>query len=253
MHAQRIFIALPLIVLLWPFASASAQQNESASSPAVVVELFTSQGCSSCPPADAVLRQIDRVAQAGKHPVYALSFHVDYWNRLGWKDPYSDSAYSRRQSSYAAHAGSTRVYTPQMVVNGRHEFNGSNKAKAHAAISSELKLPSEGPIDVQRDRASDPKLVSLKYQVGASQRRRLLNVAVVNTPAANQVTQGENRGRELSHVNVVRAFRTVSLTEDQGTVELDVPADLDLAGAKAVVYLQDAETLAITAGVALAL
>ena len=89
-----------------------------------VVELFTSQGCSSCPPADTALQQVERVAKERNLRVYCLSFHVDYWNRLGWNDPYSHADYSARQATYAAKKTDNNLYTPQMIVNGTDEFVG---------------------------------------------------------------------------------------------------------------------------------
>src|SRR5262245_48953789 len=115
-------LALLLLALLPGAASASGF---------AVVELFTSEGCSSCPPADRLL------ADLAKRPgVYALEFHVDYWNSLGWRDPYSAAAYSDRQRMYG-----DDIYTPQMVVNGTNLFVGSNRARAEAAIAAGLSAP----------------------------------------------------------------------------------------------------------------
>ena len=101
-----------------------------AAEPFAVVELFTSEGCSSCPPAEALLNQIHpRAAKSGQR-IYTLAFHVDYWDRLGWKDPFSEAAYSQRQNSYANGFGEDRIYTPQMIVNGRGGFVGSDAGEA---------------------------------------------------------------------------------------------------------------------------
>ncbi|MCA9557144.1 MAG: DUF1223 domain-containing protein, partial [Myxococcales bacterium] len=104
-----------------------------------VVELFTSEGCSSCPPADANLARL--LKAAGDRPVLGLSWHVDYWDRLGWKDPFSSDAATARQNAYAKAWGTRRLYTPQMVVNGRDEFVGSSEAQADAAVAAALKGP----------------------------------------------------------------------------------------------------------------
>src|SRR5215831_17181987 len=106
--------------------------------PFAVVELFTSEGCSSCPPADALLADLKSYANGTDKNIYVLSFHVDYWNRLGWRDPFSDAAYSARQTQYDQHFGSS-VYTPQMIVNGKQQFVGSEKKTASEAIAAALK------------------------------------------------------------------------------------------------------------------
>ena len=103
------------------------QSDNETGTPFAVVELFTSEGCSSCPPADNLLGEIVKDAQKGQQRVYCLSFHVDYWNSLGWRDPYSDPAFSRRQREYARAFESVQVYTPQMVVNGSTGFVGSDR------------------------------------------------------------------------------------------------------------------------------
>ncbi|MEL7087271.1 MAG: DUF1223 domain-containing protein, partial [Planctomycetota bacterium] len=106
--------------------------------PFAVVELFTSEGCSSCPPAEAVLNRLDRDARQGHQRIFTLAFHVDYWNRLGWTDPFSDRAYSDRQRDYAVTLRERSIYTPQMVVNGTTGFVGSHARRAGQEIGRAL-------------------------------------------------------------------------------------------------------------------
>ena len=115
---------------------------DDATKPIVVVELFTSEGCSSCPPADKLLSRI--VDDANDHvEVLALSFHVDYWDYIGWKDPYAKSTFTQRQRAYARKFYSSQIYTPQMVVNGKHEFVGSDQRKWNSVFSSISKRSTE--------------------------------------------------------------------------------------------------------------
>src|ERR1043165_7446623 len=123
----------------------------------VVVELFTSEGCSSCPPADALLARLDKEQPVEGAEVIALAQHVDYWNNLGWADPFSAHEFSERQNEYAAHFGGDSVYTPQMVVDGGAEFPGSNSGKAFDGIARAAREPqAEGSlarVDDQTDGA----------------------------------------------------------------------------------------------------
>lgn len=210
-----------------------------------VVELFTSQGCSSCPPADATLQTIATVASKSQLPVHVLSFHVDYWNRLGWNDPYSDAAYSQRQRAYASARKSNRIYTPQMIVNGTTEFLGSDRTKAHQAISQSLgrRVTVGVKIRVQRDQTKHQ--IKIQYDVSGNIQGSVLNLAAVQTPEANSIPRGENSGRKLSHVNVVRAFDTIPLQQQSGTTDLVVPSELDLSDLSLIAYVQHPDTLAV--------
>ena len=119
--------------------------SESGLESAPLLELYTSEGCSSCPPADRWLSS--RVAADPSFT--ALAFHVDYWDRLGWKDPFSSDAATARQNAYAKAWGTRRLYTPQMVVNGREEFVGSSEAQADAAVAAALKRPATVALDAR--------------------------------------------------------------------------------------------------------
>ena len=175
-------VAAALLALLLPLPACA--------SGFAVVELFTSEGCSSCPPADKLLAEL-----AHRPGVYALEFHVDYWNSLGWRDPYSAAAYTQRQQAYG-----DDIYTPQMVVNGTNLFVGSNRQRAEAAIDQALAAAPRVTLTVQRqDRG-------ISYQADHAPEGARLCVAVVDAHQTSKVTRGENEGRTLEHARVVRGF-----------------------------------------------
>ncbi len=178
----------------------------------VLLELFTSEGCSSCPPADLLLEQLTGGELAAGVEVVPLSFHVDYWNHLGWRDPYSNADYSRRQESYAAVLGSD-VFTPQLVVDGEAQLVGSDRREALAAIERAAKRP-RASVEVARvaDPQAAPRKTAWKIAIDAgpvTQRPALtyLFVAVTEDGLASSVARGENAGKTLRHVGVVRVLR----------------------------------------------
>src|SRR5712664_4991297 len=130
----------------------------------VLVELFTSEGCSSCPPADALLERLDRSQQLSGADLIVLSEHVDYWNDIAWKDPYSSPEYSERQSAYAAQFGLGTIYTPQMIVDGHFEFVGSDERRAREAIANATKVM-KTPVSVASS-LSDEKTAVLHIETG---------------------------------------------------------------------------------------
>ncbi|MEL6256064.1 MAG: DUF1223 domain-containing protein [Bacteroidota bacterium] len=202
-----------------------------------VLELFTSEGCSSCPPADRLLSDVIEDADEKGLEVYALSFHVDYWNRLGWKDPYSSAAYSERQRNYARTLRSN-VYTPQLVVNGKDEFVGSNRAKASMSIKKALDAPVKDlSLDFESKLMGDK--LSFTYKSADKMEGKILNVALVESDLSQQVSRGENRGRLLKHDNVVRAFKSLELDALIGRGSLQLPEDFNIDKAKLIVYAQN--------------
>ena len=204
-----------------------------------VVELFTSQGCSSCPPADRVLREmIDDAEKTGK-AVYGLSFHVDYWNYLGWKDPYSRSEFSDRQRKYNQRLKSRGSYTPQMIVNGTSEFVGSKRGYANQEVSYALEKAAKVAVnisDLEVDKTKNQ--LELTYQISGECQGCQVHIAAVERNLKDAVRRGENHGRTLQHDNVVRAFDTQDF-EATSKVKLDLPRGMDFSESSVVVYVQE--------------
>jgi hypothetical protein len=182
-----------------------------------VVELFTSQGCSSCPPADRLLAEI--IKGAGTRNIFGLSFHVDYWNKLGWHDPYSRLAFTRRQNNYVSVLKGREVYTPQVFVNGRVSMVGSDRDKLYAAIDSALATPPKVTLDLRRDSLLRDTLF-LGYTASAADKNYSLVVALVESGVETRVNKGENAGKTLRHEHVVRIFRIQRLRQPAGTMPL---------------------------------
>ncbi|NOT76073.1 MAG: DUF1223 domain-containing protein [Cyclobacteriaceae bacterium] len=209
-----------------------------------VVELFTSQGCSSCPSADKNLSQIIQQSQKEGKSVYGLSFHVDYWNYIGWKDPYSSKEFTKRQQVYAHQLGLTSTYTPQMIVNGRSEFVGSSRSSAETIIDEALLQKSLYTITISNLTVSG-NTIRLNYVLDKSPSGEVLNLALVEKDVTNYVSRGENKGKELHHDNVVRAFKSIPM-QKQGTVELQF-TDINIKKSSLIAFSQDQELRIVAA------
>jgi hypothetical protein len=185
-----------------------------------VLELFTSEGCSSCPPAETVLKEIQQEFQ--DKPVYILAFHVDYWNHLGWKDQFSQEAFTERQRQYAYTLGSGSLYTPQLVINGSKEFVGSSKRAIVEEINANLKSPSTAPLKLNC--TLDQNKLTINYEGIAQNKQAELVLALVQKTAQSNVKAGENSGRNLSHIQIVRMLERFPF-EPSRPVTIMVPAD----------------------------
>jgi hypothetical protein len=249
-------LALALLLLL-PRGGSGAAKKDSSPGPSgsgvAVVELFTSQGCSSCPPAD---RLLSRLAQDSKYQgkVIPLSFHVDYWNHIGWTDPFSSARWSDRQKAYARVFRSNRIYTPQVVVNGRTEGVGSQEGVVLGKISEAL---AEEPVGQVTLALSPPTADGhLKVKVGAKLAEAGpgpldLWVAVYQSGLETPVGSGENASKKLRNDHVVRrlekAFTLPATAGAEKTTEVVLGLDkrwkTDNLGVAA--FLQDPATMAI--------
>ena len=193
----------------------------------VVVELFTSQGCSSCPPADALLAVLDKDPN-----VIVLSEHVDYWNHLGWRDPFSSSAHSARQQQYARRFGQDGPYTPQMVVDGRVQFVGSDARRARAAIAEAGAVAGRAPVTVRRE----GEAVFVEAPALGVGSKAELWVGVLRAEGGAEVARGENAGRTLRHVGIVRTLvKGGTVTRERGASYRVVVG----SGERVVAFLQE--------------
>ena len=201
------------IVAVWGFRHRPALSESSvpvapgAGPVPVMVELFTSEGCSSCPPADVLLSKLDQQPINGVE-IIVLSEHVDYWNSLGWQDPFSSADFSERQRAYGDAFRTSSVYTPQMIVDGQQQFVGSDEKRAHAAI---IKAAKETRAKIELQLTSIKELsvaVTDRPPVTQDDTAEVL-MAVIESNLSSDVPRGENAGRSLKHTAVVRQLQTV--------------------------------------------
>ena len=239
-----LLLLVSLLIAAWLAWGSDSVSEANARTP-VLVELFTSEGCSSCPPADRFLEKLDHQPVAGAEMI-VLSEHVDYWNHIGWKDPYSAHVYSERQTLYGKRFGLDSVYTPQMVVDGSSEFVGSNPALADEAFAKALSVPK---ISVRLSLLSaDPSGLHVHLDTGALQpsfsvREAEVEIAVALSRAESQVSAGENAGHRLVHVSVVRSLTKVGvLKRGQGLsqdVNLNLGTESESHGLRLIVFVQE--------------
>ena len=212
-----------------------------------VLELFTSQGCSSCPPADTVLRKFATQAREKNLRVYPISFHVDYWNYLGWKDPYSNTGATERQYAYAKAFGSTGVYTPQLVINGQEQFNGTDEARARRIVNEQTALASVAQLELSATLETGSTL-KLHFRVTPQVPNSLLRIAFIAQQKENLVSRGENAGNTSSHSNVVIGFQSVPMPEaGSDTVTLNVPAGFSIKEDFLLAFVQGKKSMKISA------
>lgn len=213
---RTAMLTLPLALLNCGFAQAQGKMASAASvQPTVVlVELFTSEGCSSCPPADALLRRIDGTRAGKDRLIVGLSEHVTYWNSLGWTDRFSSPIFTDRQNAYGAALALDSVYTPQMVVNGTEQFVGSDERSLDAAIRREESRDTPVAVRILSATVSGQTLV-VEFSATASGRFDGGDMVAVIADDSDQtsVLRGENSGRTLNHVAVARSLTRVGRFE----------------------------------------
>jgi hypothetical protein len=215
-----------------------------------VIELFTSEGCSSCPPADELVAKIQK--ESKDKPVYILAFHVDYWNRLGWKDAFSSADYSKRQNEYATYLHLQSIYTPQIVVNGKTEFVGSEEGTLRNAIKNSLQKASPAQLSLNVSTVEKSQ-AGVKYNAEGTDKNTVLQIAVLQKNAQTKVERGENAGHTLSHVQIVRKLQRVALNGNIGSVIVSLPQGFDTQGWEIIGFLQNASNGAVIAAARAAL
>lgn len=262
-HPWLLACLLSLLTSTLSLADNGSASDGASAQEVVVVELFTSQGCSSCPPADRLLSRLSDTGKLDGTRLIPLAYHVDYWNYIGWTDPFSSSAWSQRQRAYATAFELQTIYTPQLFLNGREQVVGGNEREVRAAIRSVSEKPgAELSIEVDPDRSTDEVLrlrVTARMSRNSESDRLLGLLAVFQNDLVTPVERGENARKTLENTRVVRGLHTVleldgragSAATEELELELDrnwPNEDLGLA-----FFLQDPASMAIEGATAVLL
>jgi hypothetical protein len=233
---MRIFCFLACASLLLPLTGVGQTVRRTP----VLVELFTSEGCSSCPPADALLARLDKEQPVAGAEIIVLEEHVDYWDGLGWHDRFSSAQFTNRQKAYGTRFNLDDVFTPQMVVGGVRQFVGSDggtarKAIQQAAEGGAIQLEFSG---VKVDGRKVSALVGFEGTAPAA--KGDLYAALVDPMQTTEVRKGENGGRTLHHAGVVRTLSRVGSLKDlaRGPVEFSIEGPGKIEGMRLVVFAQ---------------
>lgn len=224
------------IILVLAFGINAFGQGKTGKKGFAVLELFTSEGCSSCPPADELMGKLQK--EYMDSPVYILSYHVDYWDKQGWKDIFSNADYTKRQYEYSKWLGSDQIYTPQLIVNGKTEYIGSQENIVRNAITNALLKPAIADLSLTVTKTK--KTVTVSYIVNGTTKNSRLLIGIVQKSAQSNVKRGENAHRVLSHFQIVRHLQGTPLAgSGKGSSSLILPENLNTRDFEIIGFVQD--------------
>ena len=211
----------------------------------VLIEVFTSEGCGSCPMADAFMKDVIHLSDSTKTPVYVVDYHVDYWNRSGWIDPFSDSIYTDRQIALCKQKNEPKMFTPMAFVNGGKALSGSDKKSVGIQITQQLAKPNPNflKIDVGAIPGEDSLIVG--YKIWGPTDSLEFFAALVQTEIKNSVTAGENKEKILEHHNVCRQLQHIPIVQDKGQLKLFIPQTINLDNYRLIGFAQHKGNLQI--------
>lgn len=247
MLAKPFLLLQTALLLFWVTAGAQAQERP-LPRPYAVLELFTSQGCAKCPPAEALLAKLIREAEKNGRPVYALEYHVDYWNKYGWKDPYSSFKYTLRQRNYVSVLPESQAYTPQLIINGSVAFLGSDEKPIRAMLEKSLNTPAPVSLEIAVTGMVNDTM-QIRYSSSNTDKNYFLKIALVEREVSNAVGKGENEGKTLVHYNVVRLFHSFDLNRPAGTVLMPLNKKVPGKNQQLIAFVQHRQTMKILGAV----
>ena len=240
MKKIKVIPALCIALLLLVGVTAFGQNNaeKKAVKGFALLELYTSEGCSSCPPADELMGRIQNEYKDDN--VYVLSYHVDYWDRQGWKDVFSNADYTKRQYDYAKFLGKEPIYTPQLIINGKADYIASQETLVRNGIKSALSKPVTTDLFLEASQANNN--LNVNYNIEGSFKNSNLLVAIVQKIAKSNVKRGENANRILSHYQIVHHLHSVALKDKKGTVSIHLPKSFNEKDFEVIGFVQDLKT-----------
>ena len=200
-----------------------------------LLELYTSEGCSSCPPADELMGRIQNEYQNDN--VYVLAYHVDYWDRQGWKDVFSNADYTQRQYDYARFLGKEPIYTPQLIVNGKADYIASQETLVRNGIKSALSKPAN--VNLSLEAKQQNNTLVLNYAINGNLKNSRLLVAIVQKSAKSNVKRGENAHRILSHFQIVQRLQTIDLKSGKGNAIIALPKNFNPQDFEIIGFVQN--------------
>lgn len=216
--------------------------------PSVLVELFSSEGCSSCIIADEFLKKIIDISDSTQSPVYCLDYHVDIWNRSGWVDRFSDTSFSRRQREYMIKTNQASLFTPMVFVNGSGALPGGAKKEIGQALNKALKTKPKAQLMIKAGYIPNQHLLTIRYEIEGSVDSASLNLVIAFKTNTTQVTGGENIGKTLIHHHTAATWNRFEIHPSQkGTVELKVPDGIAIADLLLIGFVQHEPTWEIVA------
>jgi len=215
-----------------------------------VVEYFTSDACYRCPAADKVVRQMAK--EYADKEVFVLAYHVDYRDDSLWRDAFSQPSFSERQRKYGRRFRLFSVYTPQVIVNGKKEFVGSDKDLLYSSLRTALKDTAISKVEISTINSqgrNDSILISYKTK---AYKENILNIALVQKAVEQKIERGANRGKILQHTNIVRSFNAIPfIGKKEGTAMLAIPSGISLTDITVIAFVQNRNTMAITSATAI--
>lgn len=217
-----------------------------ASAQFAVLELFTSEGSAACPPAEELLNKIGKEAEAKGWKVYPLAYHVDYWNKLGWNDPYSKRSYTTRQENYSRVLPGKELYTPQLVVNGTRDCTGSKEKEVRQLMEQALANKETAELTATIDSIGSDTIY-VRYNSSASGVNYAMRFVITENGLTSAVTKGENAGKKLSHDHVVRVFSSLDSPAANGQYKFPLKGFSFNERSRLTVFLQEKRTMRIVA------
>ncbi|WP_229684211.1 DUF1223 domain-containing protein [Flavobacterium limi] len=233
---------LTFIMLFLLTGNTIYSQNISDKKGFALLELYTSEGCSSCPPADDLMGKIQNEYKDSN--VYVLAYHVDYWDKQGWKDIFSNADFTKRQYDYAEFMKKSPIYTPQVIINGKADYIGSQETSVRNGIKSAVSKTVLANINLETTQKDTNLLVN--YTVEGTSKNSRLFIAVVQKSAKSNVKRGENAHRVLSHYQIVRQLQSVDLNKTKkGTASVHLPKNFNKQDFEIIGFIQDMNSGAI--------